>query len=136
MKTLMSSNYHRVSKICWNFTRVFCLLLCLKCSRFVLFCLDLQLLPKLKKDLVSTHAQKPRLSITQDLNKIKKNPEHPFVDLGNQERCTKFQQNLLNSMLVGSQSFQLTRQITSFLGNHRVLSKFKYWILHDLISVI
>ena len=48
-----------------------------------LFCLDLDLLAKIKKDLVSTHSQKPVLSITQDLNKKKKkkNPEHPFVDI-------------------------------------------------------
>ena len=30
----------------------------------------------------STHSQKPSLSITHDLNKINKNPEHPYVDIG------------------------------------------------------
>ena len=34
------------------------------------------------------------------------------------------------------QNFQIFRQITWFLGNTRALSKFKYWILHDLISII
>ena len=48
--------------------------------RFVLFYLDLELFAKIKS-LVSTHSQKPGLSLTQDLNKIK-NPEHPFVDRG------------------------------------------------------
>ena len=33
--------------------------------RFFLFCLELELFAKIKKDLVSTHSQKPGLSITQ-----------------------------------------------------------------------
>ena len=51
------------------------------CLGFFLFYLDLEFFPKIKKDLVSTHSQKPGLSTTQDLNKIKKNPEQPFVDI-------------------------------------------------------
>ena len=41
---------------------------------FFLFCLDLELFPKIKKkkDLVSTDSLKPLLLITQDLNKIRK----------------------------------------------------------------
>ena len=42
------------------------------CSRFVSFCLDLELFAQNKKGLVSKHSQKSGLSITQDLNKIKK----------------------------------------------------------------
>ena len=30
----------------------------------------------------------------------KKNPEHTFVDIGTQEMCAKFQQNILNSIVV------------------------------------
>ena len=45
-------------------------------SGFILICLDLELLAKIKKDMVSTHSQKPGfftfLLITQDLNKVKK----------------------------------------------------------------
>ena len=49
--------------------------------------------------------------------------------------CAKFQQNLLNSMVVGTrQSFQFFRQNTCFLENNRALSKFLYWILHYLGS--
>ena len=44
-----------------------------------------------EKDLVSTHSQKSGLSITQDLNKIKKNPEHPFENIVKSETCAKFQ---------------------------------------------
>ena len=89
-----------------------------------------------KKDLVSTHSQKPGLSITQDLNKIKKIP-HSFADIGKTKMCAKFQQKMLNSMVVGAhQSFQFFRQITWFLRNKRVLSKFNYWILHHLLRII
>ena len=51
--------------------------------------------------MVSTHLQKTGLSITQDLNRIK-NLEHPFVNSGKLERCAKFQQKILNSMVVGT----------------------------------
>ena len=44
--------------------------------------LDLELFAKIKKDLVSTHLFFTLLLITkQDLNKLKKNPTHPFVDI-------------------------------------------------------
>ena len=53
------------------------------------------------------------------------------------ETCAKFQQKILNSTVVEArQSFQFFRQITRFLRNTTVLSKFKYWILHRLISII
>ena len=49
---------------------------------FFKFCLDLELLSKTKKKLVSVHLLFTFLLITQDVNKIKKNPENPFVDIG------------------------------------------------------
>ena len=80
---------------------------------------------------------KPGLSITQDLNKIRKNPKHPIVDIGKLETGAKFQQKILNSMVVGAcQCFQFFRQITGFLRNNGALSKFKYWISHHLDSII
>ena len=67
----------------------------------------------------------------------KKNPTHAFVDIGKTETSTKFQQKTLNCTVVGArQSFQFFKQITWFLGNKRALPKFKYWILHHLISII
>ena len=51
------------------------------CVRFFLFCLDLELFAKIEKDLVSTHSLFTLLLITQDLNKIKKNPTRPFEDI-------------------------------------------------------
>ena len=39
-----------------------------------LFCLDLELFAKIKKDLVSSHSFFTLLLMTQDLNKIKKMP--------------------------------------------------------------
>ena len=47
------------------------------CLRFVSFCLDLELFAKIKKDLVSTHSQKPGLLITKGPNTMKKSLE-PF----------------------------------------------------------
>ena len=67
----------------------------------------------------------------------KKNHTHPFVDTRKTETCAKFQQKILNSAVVRArQSFQFFSQITWFLGNTRALSKFKYWILYHLISII
>ena len=67
----------------------------------------------------------------------KKNPTHPFVDIGKQETCAKFQQKKLNCRVVGAcQSFQIFRQNTWLLENNRTLSKFLQGILHYLISVI
>ena len=50
------------------------------CVGFFLSYLDLELFAKIRKDLVSTHSFFTLL-ITQDLNKIKKDPTHPFVDI-------------------------------------------------------
>ena len=69
---------------------------------FFLFCLHLELFAKIKKDLVSTHSCFTLLLITQDLNKILKNPAHPFEDITKQKTCAKFQQKILNSMVVGA----------------------------------
>ena len=67
----------------------------------------------------------------------KKNPEHTFVGIGKSETCAKFQQKILNSMVVGArQNFQFFRQKTWLLENSRALSKFLYEILHYLISFI
>ena len=92
------------------------------CTGLFLFCLDLELFAKIKKDQVSAHSFFTFLLITQDLNKIK-NPEHPFLDIIKQNTCSKFQQKILNSMIVGArQSFQFFRQKAWFLGNNRALS--------------
>ena len=70
---------------CWNFAHVSYLPMSTKgCSDFFKFCLDLELFPKIKKDLVSTHSFFTFPLITQYLNKKtkqKKNLEHPFVDI-------------------------------------------------------
>ena len=49
--------------------------------------------------------------MTQDLNEIKKNPTHPFVDIGKLKMCAKFQQKILNCRVVGArQNFQFFRK--------------------------
>ena len=58
---------------CWNFAHVFYLLMStIECVGFLKVYLDLELFGKIRKDLVSTHSFFTLLSITQDLNKIKK----------------------------------------------------------------
>ena len=70
-------------------------------------------------------------------NQNKRNPTHPFVDIGKTETCAKFQQKILISTVVGArQIFQFIRQITWFPRNIRTFPKFKYWILHHLISIM
>ena len=66
----------------------------------------------------------------------KKNPEHDFVDIVKYETCPKFQEKILNFVVVGArQSFQFFSQIAWFLGNNRALSKFQYRILYNLINI-
>ena len=51
--------------------------------------LELELFVKIKSDLVSTQSQKSGLSKTQDLNKMKKNLAHLFVEIDKTETCAK-----------------------------------------------
>ena len=89
---------------------------------FFLLCLDLELFAKIKKDLVSIHSFFTLLLITQDLSKIKKVPQNPFVDITKQKTCAKFQQKILNCMVVRAHhSFQFFKQKTWFLVNNRSL---------------
>ena len=82
LKTLTSSNYPTVQYFLLKLRTRFLLTNVYKrvCGIF-LFYLDLELFAKIKKDLVSTHSFFTLSLITQDLNKIKKNPAHPFVDI-------------------------------------------------------
>ena len=51
--------------------------------------------------------------------------------------CAKFQQKILNSMVVGArQSLKFFRPTTWFLENNRALSKILHGILRYLISII
>ena len=53
------------------------------CSGFFKFCLDLELLSKTIKNLVSVHLLFTFLLITQDVNKIKKNVgKKTYADIG------------------------------------------------------
>ena len=52
------------------------------------------------------------------------------------EACAKFHQKVLNFVAAGArQSFQFFRQIAWFLGKNRALSKFRFRISYDLISI-
>ena len=102
-----------------------------------LFCLELELFVKIKKMPGFYTLRKTRFINNSRSKQSFKNPTHLFVDIRKTETCEKFQQKIINSTVVGAcQSFQFIRQITWFLGNTRAMSKFKYWILHHLISII
>ena len=69
---------------------------------FFKICLDLELLAKIKKGLVSTHSFFTFFRITQDLKKIKKNPEQPFLDIIKWKTCANFQRKKITSMVGGA----------------------------------
>ena len=76
LKTLTSSNYLAFQYFLLKLRTHFLLTSVYRrvCGIF-LFCLDLELFAKIKKDLVSTHSFFTLLLITQDLNKIRKIPQ-------------------------------------------------------------
>ena len=76
LKTLTSSNYPTAQHFLLKFRTRLLLTNVYKRVRgiFFLFCLNLELFAKIKKDLVSTHSFFTLLLITQDLNKMKKIP--------------------------------------------------------------
>ena len=82
LKILTSSNYPAVQYFLLNLLTRFLLTNVYKSVFGIfLFYLDLELFAKIKKELVSTHSFFTLLLIIQDLNKIKKNPAHPFLDI-------------------------------------------------------
>ena len=71
------------------------------------------------------------MQITQDLNEIKKNPEHSFVDIGKWETCAKFRQKKYST----AENFKFLRQNAWSLKIGGALSKSLCGILHYLISI-
>ena len=126
VKILTNSNYHRVQYFLLRLRTRFLLPISTKgCLRFFQFHFDLELLVKVKT-IWFLHTRFFTFSlIIQDLNRIKKNPEHSFGEIVKQETCAKFQPKVLKSVLTGArQSLQFSRQATWFLGNDGALSKF------------
>ena len=67
---------------------------------FFLYCLDLEWLLKIKKDLVSTHSQKQVFYIFINIlrsQQNKKNIKHHFEDIVEWEACANFQQKVLRN---------------------------------------
>ena len=92
---------------------------------FFRFYSDIELFVKIKKTWF-LHTRFLLFFSNSKSKQNKKNPEHPLVHIVKWETCAKFQQKILNSMVVVvRQSFQLFRQITLFLENNRTLSKFR-----------
>ena len=85
---------------------------------FFLFCLDLELYAKIKKDLVSTHSLFTFLLITQDLNKIKKPPKTLLLTFLSMKHVQNFSKRFQQFVVVGAdQIFQFFRQIAWLLTN-------------------
>ena len=102
------------------------------CAGVFLFCLDLQLFAKIKKDLVSTQSIFTFLLITQDPNKIKEIPNSLFQTLLCRKRVQNFSKKKLNSMVVEVvKVFNFSDKKTWSLGNNRPLID----ILQNLISI-
>ena len=137
LKTLTSSNYPTIQYFLLKLRTRFLLTNVYKrVFGIFLFCLDLELFAKIKKTwflhtFFYIFNNNPRSK--QNI----KNPEHPFVHIIKWETCAKFQQKILKFTVVGAhQSFRFFRQITWILRNNKALSKFKYRILYNLISII
>ena len=106
------------------------------CSGFFKICLELELICKNLKRRGFYTLTETRFINNSRSTQNKKNPEHSFVGISNTETCAKFQQKILNSLVVGAcQSFQFFRQNSWFLENNRALLKFLYGILYYLISI-
>ena len=76
-----------------------------ECSGF-LFCLDLELFMKMLKQVCRNQVN----SKQRTRSKQNKSLEHPFVGIGKWEASAKFEQKILNSMVVGArQSFKFYR---------------------------
>ena len=98
LKTLTSSNYHKVQYFLLKFCTHFLLTIVYKrVFGIIIFLFRSWVICENQKDLLSTHQFFTFLLITQ----------HQFF-----------------------------RRITWFLGNNRALPKFRYRILHNLISII
>ena len=137
LKTLTSSNYHKVE----YFLLKFCTYILLTtnghkfCSHYFYFVQILSCLQKNKKSsdfYIFTETRFFTFSlITLDLNRFTKIPNTRRGEMG-----VKYQQNILNFVVVGARQCCLfLRKITWFLGNNRILSKFRYRILYYVISI-
>ena len=132
LKTLTSSNYHRVYYFLLKFLRAFPSqqILQKRVRDFSLFRVQiLSYFQKYKKTqfLLTLRDQVFYIFlITQDLNKIKKNSKTLLQTLLSRKRVQYFSKKKSNSMAVGArQSFHFFKQFTWFLKNNRVLRKFR-----------
>ena len=132
LKILTSSNYHRVQNFLGGvYKQVFWILFILFISRVICKNKNGPGFYALTETTFFTF-----LLITQNLNKIKKTPEHSFEDIIVKQRTwAKFQQKMLNSMAVGDhQSFPFFRRAIQSLGDNRALLILRYRVFHFLIS--
>ena len=137
LKTLTSSNYRRVEYFLLGFWTRFLFTNVYKRVFRIYFILFRSRCICKNKKRPGFHTPTETIFINNSRSKQnKKNSAHPFLDIVKQKTCTKFQQKILNSMVVGTfKSFQFFSQIACLIGNNRGLSKFRYQILRYLISI-
>ena len=127
LKTLMSSNYHRIQYFLLKLCTRFLLSTNIYKRAFAIFLFRSWVICKNPKNLISTNS----FFTFFDNSKSKQNknsPGHPFVDI-----VRKI--SVKNNKLYGNWSSSKFL-IFQFLGNNRALSKIRYRILHYLISII
>ena len=133
LKTLTSSNYSTVQQVLVKLrTR---LPMSTKGRvRFFSFYLDLEMFAKIKKR-PGFYSLAFYTFINNSRSKQNKRIPHTLFRHYQQKTCAKFQQKILNFVVVGApESFQFFRQKACFLGNRRGFSLFRQRILHNLIS--
>ena len=78
------------------------------CLGFFLFCLDLELFAKIKKRSGLYSLPETRFINNSRSKQNLKKSQHNFVDISKSETCTKFQQKLLKSIIVGAAVFSFS----------------------------
>ena len=129
LKTFTRSNYHIFQYFLLKLhTRYLLTNVYKRVFGIFLFCLDLELIGNIKNTwFLHTH-----FFIFIDNSRSEQNKkilEHPFVEISKQGTCARFQQKILNFMLIGAcQNLQFFKQTTCVLGNNRDLFKFRYQV--------
>ena len=82
-----------------------------------LFCLEVDLITQIKKNLVSTHSQKIGLWITHDINNIKQITNAILSTLVRWKRMKKFRSKIWNSLVFGSVKPKFTLTTCTTLSN-------------------
>ena len=138
LKTLTSSNYHRVQYLLLKLRTRFLLTNVYKwvSGIFSILFRSWVIWKNQKRSGFYTLVSYTFINNSRSKQNKKKKSQTPFCRHCKVGNVWKFQQKILNFVAVGArQSFQFFRQIAWFLGNNKALSKFRYRKLCNLISI-